>query len=63
MDADQYGLPPGIIAQKWTGDFDAMVERRVIRALDGLLKTNYFVDKGTQRGAVYEACSRSSRMI
>ena len=55
VDADQYGLPPGIIAQKWTGDFDAMVERRVIRVLTTYSKTNYFVDKGTQRGAIYEA--------
>jgi membrane-bound lytic murein transglycosylase MltF len=55
VDADQYGLPPGIIAQKWTGDFDAMIERRVIRVLTTYSKTNYFVDKGTQRGAVYEA--------
>jgi len=55
VDADQYGLPPGIIAQKWTGDFDAMIERRVIRVLTTYSKTNYFVDKGSQRGAVYEA--------
>jgi membrane-bound lytic murein transglycosylase MltF len=55
VDADQYGLPPGIIAKKWTGDFDAMVQRRLIRVLTTYSKTNYFVDKGTQRGAVYEA--------
>jgi membrane-bound lytic murein transglycosylase MltF len=51
----QGGLPPGIIAQKWTGDFDAMVQRRLIRVLTTYSKTNYFVDRGTQRGAVYEA--------
>ena len=55
VDADQYGLPPGIINTKWTGDFDAMVQRRLIRVLTTYSKTNYFVDKGTQRGAVYEA--------
>jgi len=55
VDAEEYGLPPGIIAKKWTGDFDEMVQRRLIRVLTTYSKTNYFVDKGTQRGAVYEA--------
>ena len=40
--------------EKWTGDFDEMVERRIIRALVTFSKTNYFIDKATQRGVTYE---------
>src|SRR6516162_1069065 len=42
-------------AKPWTGDLDGMIERRVIRVLTVYSKTFYFVDKGTQRGTVYEA--------
>jgi len=38
----------------WTGDLDAMVERRVIRILTVYSKTFFFVDKGVQRGSSYE---------
>jgi membrane-bound lytic murein transglycosylase MltF len=38
----------------WTGDLDAMVEKRTIRILTAYSKTFYFVDKGVQRGAVYD---------
>lgn len=34
----------------WTGDFDAMVERRMIRALVPYSRTLYFTDKGRERG-------------
>jgi len=40
---------------KFTGDLDGMIERRLVRVLVTYSKTNYFVDKGTQRGIVYEA--------
>ncbi|HEY2796480.1 MAG TPA: transporter substrate-binding domain-containing protein [Thermoanaerobaculia bacterium] len=39
----------------FTGDFDGMRKRRVIRVLLPYNKTNYFIDKGTQRGITYEA--------
>jgi membrane-bound lytic murein transglycosylase MltF len=39
----------------WTGDLDGMVERQVIRVLVVPSKTNYFVEKGRQRGIAYEA--------
>ena len=42
------------INQKWTGDFEQMVQRRVIRFLIPYSKTFYFVDMATQRGATYE---------
>jgi membrane-bound lytic murein transglycosylase MltF len=41
--------------ERWTGDFDAMQERNVIRALVAYSKTFYFLDGATQRGATYEA--------
>jgi membrane-bound lytic murein transglycosylase MltF len=39
----------------WTGDLDGMIKRRVIRVATTYSKTHYFIDKGVQRGAVYEA--------
>ena len=39
----------------WTGDFDGMVKRRMVRILTPYSRTSYFVDKGVQLGAVYDA--------
>ena len=50
-------IPEGLRAQldqPFTGDFDEMVKRRVIRAGVTFNRTHYFVDKGVQRGASYE---------
>jgi ABC-type amino acid transport substrate-binding protein len=44
-----------VISQKWTGDLDEIVKRRTIRALVVYSQSGYFVDKGTQRGASYQA--------
>jgi membrane-bound lytic murein transglycosylase MltF len=51
-------LPPAsraLLDQPFTGDLDAMIRRRVIRA--GVIhnRTQYFVDKGVQRGLSYDA--------
>ncbi len=43
------------LSKRWTGDLDVMQKRRVIRALVVYSQTYYFVDKGVQRGATYEA--------
>lgn len=40
--------------EKWTGDFDAMTERLLIRALVPYSKTFYFLDGADQRGLTYE---------
>src|SRR5262245_44445109 len=49
------GLPPaGVTAKPWTGDYDGMIKRRLIRALVPYSKTFYFVDKAVQRGLSYE---------
>lgn len=45
----------GLILGKWTGDLDGMIERRLVRVLTSYSKTFYFVDKGTERGLVYDA--------
>ncbi len=50
----KHSLPMQGIAGKG-GDFDAMKKRRVIRVLVVYNKTNYFVDKGAQRGITYDA--------
>ena len=41
--------------QPWKGDLDGMIERGVIRVLAVYSKTFYFMDKGVQRGATYDA--------
>jgi membrane-bound lytic murein transglycosylase MltF len=38
----------------WSGDFDQMLERRVIRVLVPYSRTLYFVDKGHERGITAE---------
>ncbi len=44
-----------VVARPWKGDFDAMVKRRLIRVLVVSNRMFYYVDRGTQRGATYEA--------
>jgi membrane-bound lytic murein transglycosylase MltF len=39
----------------WRGDLDGTVSRRYLRMLVTFSRTNYFLDKGEQRGATYEA--------
>ena len=49
-------LPSEILdrLQPWTGDFDAMVERRFVRVLVTPNRTAYFLDGARQRGVSYE---------
>ena len=56
LSADEQGLPPELqeVNAVWLGDFDAMVERRVIRVLTVFAKGLYFLDGAEQRGATYE---------
>jgi len=39
---------------QFTGDLDGMITRRLIRILAPYSKTFYFVDRGVQRGLIYE---------
>jgi len=51
-------LPPEVLAgaaKPWTGDFDGMVKRRVIRALVVYNRTQYFFDGLRPRGISYDA--------
>ncbi len=41
--------------QPFTGDLDAMVKRRLIRAGVTFNRTHYFIDRGQERGITYEA--------
>jgi membrane-bound lytic murein transglycosylase MltF len=41
--------------RKWTGDFDGMIERRMIRVLTTYSKTAFFIDRGQQLGLVPDA--------
>jgi membrane-bound lytic murein transglycosylase MltF len=52
---DEDEVQRAVVAKKWTGDLDGMIERRMIRVLTTYSKTMYFVDKGTQLGLVAEA--------
>ncbi|MFC1580193.1 transglycosylase SLT domain-containing protein [Thermodesulfobacteriota bacterium] len=47
----------------WKGDFDGMKQRRIIRALVTFSKTNYFLDKMTQRGITYELLKQFEKDI
>lgn len=48
-------IDPAAIMAPWKGDLDQMIERRLVRVLVVPGKTSYFQDKGTQRGATYDA--------
>ena len=52
---EQLTIVPEEVMKPWTGDLDGMIKRRVIRVLTVYSKTFYFLDKGTQRGATYDA--------
>ena len=43
------------VDEAFTGDLDAMVKRRIIRAAVAYNQTHYFIDKGVQRGMAYES--------
>ena len=49
--------------QPWTGDFDAMVERRLIRVLVPHSRTLYYNDKGRERGLTAELVRDFERYI
>lgn len=42
------------VNRKWTGGFEGMRERRMIRALVVYSKTHFFLDKGTKRGLSHD---------
>ena len=48
---------------KWTGDFNGMAERNIIRALVPYSKTFYFLDGADQRGLTYELLGEFEKYI
>jgi membrane-bound lytic murein transglycosylase MltF len=44
-----------VLDREFTGDFDEMVKRRLIRAGVVYNRTQYFIDRGVQRGISYES--------
>jgi len=53
-------VPPlvaALVEKRWTGDFDGMVARRVVRILTPYSRTHFFVDKGRPRGLMAEVAA------
>src|SRR4029078_3090566 len=44
-----------VVDKPFTGDFDELVKRRLIRVGVTFNRTHYFIDKGQERGLTYEA--------
>jgi len=51
------------VEQKWRGDLDGMVERRMIRALVVYSKTFYFIDRGAPHGTSYDTLTAFEAFI
>jgi membrane-bound lytic murein transglycosylase MltF len=51
------------IVKPWTGDYDEMIQRRLIRVLVPYSKTFYFIDGVEQRGTAYEAFKEFEKVI
>jgi membrane-bound lytic murein transglycosylase MltF len=51
------------VLEQWTGDFDAMVERRIIRALVVPSPTFYFLDGAEQKGIAYDALKEFEKQV
>jgi membrane-bound lytic murein transglycosylase MltF len=51
------------IRAPWTGDWDGMIKRRLVRLLTPYSRTDYFVDKGVPRGVVYDASLKLEERI
>ena len=49
--------------EPWTGDFDQMLERRIIRVLAPYSRTLYYVDKGHERGITAELVREFERYV
>jgi membrane-bound lytic murein transglycosylase MltF len=49
--------------QKWTGDFEGMAERRLIRVLVTYSKTNYFLDGFEERGVTFEGLKEFEKYV
>jgi membrane-bound lytic murein transglycosylase MltF len=60
---DQPPMPYSFIWQPWHGDFDGMVERRVIRALVPFGGYQFYYEDGRPRGASYDLLQRLEEYV
>lgn len=51
------------ISKPWTGDYDKMVDDRVIRFLIPYSKTFFFLDGATERGLAYDTAKRFEKFV
>jgi ABC-type amino acid transport substrate-binding protein len=56
-------LPIDVVTRPWVGDFDGIVQRRLLRLLTPYSRTHYFVDRGVQRGMAYDFGMRLEQEI
>jgi membrane-bound lytic murein transglycosylase MltF len=49
--------------EPWTGDFDKMIERRIVRVLVPYSRTLYYLDKGHERGLTAEVVREFERYL
>ena len=52
-----------LLNRKWTGDYDKLTERRLLRVLMPYSKTNFFLDGATERGLAFEAVKGFEKFI
>jgi membrane-bound lytic murein transglycosylase MltF len=52
-----------LVTDRWMGDFDGIVQRRRLRLLTPYSRTHYLVDRGVQRGIVYDFGMQLEREI
>jgi membrane-bound lytic murein transglycosylase MltF len=53
----------GVIREPWTGDFEAMVDRRLIRVAVAHSRTLFFLDGPRPRGLTYDALTAFERFV
>lgn len=56
-------LSAELASETFLGDFDEMVERRLIRVLVAPNRTNYFIDRAAQSGITYEFFNEFEKQI
>lgn len=52
-----------VLAKRWTGDWSALSQKRVIRVLVPYSKTYYFLDGARERGATYELLKEFEKFV
>ena len=61
--ADAHARRLAVANQPWSGDFDGMIERRMIRVYVPYSRSLYFIDKGRERGLSVELIRDFERWV